>query len=382
MFTPSELEEIPLEIQRLFSDLEMRIMVDIVERISMIDEISRTTDWEIYTLSRLGVPSENIKKAIQVTLNKSDAEIERIYKEVIEEGYARDKAIYESTGKPFTPYDKNLDLQDYIKGIKEQTQGDLTNLTQSMGVAKAESGRTVFSDLTNYYQRILDNAVMDITTGTFDYNSLIKKVINEMTSSGIRTVTYEKGYTNRIEVAARRALMTGVSQVLQKNTEQMAQDLETEHFEISWHATARPSHQVWQGRVFSKAELVSVCGLGTVTGLLGANCYHAYYPFVLGISERTYTDEQLDEMNAKENKKKPYKSKEYDSYEATQHQRKLETLMRKYKREIQLMEKANMSSEDIQNVSSKYRATMNEYVDFSKKMGLPQQRERIYTPRT
>lgn len=381
MFSPGELEKIPLEIQRIFSDLEMRIMEDVVDRIGMIDDISRTADWRIYTLGRLGKPSQDIKNEIQEALNKSNAEIDRIYSDVIKEGYARDEELYKATGKPFIPFEENIELQAYIDAIREQTKGEFVNLTQSMGFSIRVDGKMQFTELGKYYQRILDNATVDITTGAFDYNSTLKKAINEMTNSGIRTIDYASGYTSRVEVAARRALMTGVNQVLIQNTEQMAKDLETEDFEVSWHATARPSHQIWQGRVYPKQELIDKCGLGKVDGLLGASCYHFYYPFIKGVSTRTYTDEELDKMNAKENEKQEYRGREYTTYEATQHQRKLERLMRKYKRDKQLLEHGNAEQEEIRNVSSRYRATMQEYVDFSKEMGLPQQRDRIYVPK-
>ncbi len=107
-----------------------------------------------------------------------------------------------------------------------------------------------------------------------------------------------------------------------------AEQLGTEYFEVAWHANARPSHREWQGKVWSKDELVSVCGLGKVTGLLGANCYHTYYPFIPGVSERNWTDDELAELNAKEDVKKPFAGKEYNAYEATQRQRQLETAMR------------------------------------------------------
>ena len=83
-------------------------------------------------------------------------------------------------------------------------------------------------------------------------------------------------------------------------------------------------------------------------------------------------------MNAKENTPKKYKGKEYTTYEATQRQRKLETLMRKQRREIKLLKEGGADEKDIINAQAKYRATMAEYVDFSKKMGLPQEMERVY----
>ena len=121
-------------------------------------------------------------------------------------------------------------------------------------------------------------------------------------------------------MAARRAVLTGVAQVCGKINEYHAQQLGTEYFEVDWHSGARPAHAVWQGRVYSRQQLVSVCGLGTVTGLLGANCYHMYYPFFPGISVRNYTDEWLDEQNKKDNTPKSFDGKEYTAYEARQKQ--------------------------------------------------------------
>ena len=87
--------------------------------------------------------------------------------------------------------------------------------------------------------------------------------------------------------------MTGFRQVQGKINEQVANELGTDSYEVSFHLGARPTHQVWQGRVYTYKELESVCGLGTVTGLHGANCYHDYTAFVPGVSVRNYTDEVI-----------------------------------------------------------------------------------------
>lgn len=131
------------------------------------------------------------------------------------------------------------------------------------------------------------------------------------------------------------------------------------------------------GQGLQQKELETICGLGTVTGLCGANCYHDYYPFIPGISERSYTDEELAQMNAEENKPVKYGDKEYTKYEALQRQRKLETAMRAQRQKIHLLEEAGADEEDIINARCRYRGTSQEYTRFSKAMGLPQQRERV-----
>lgn len=154
--------------------------------------------------------------------------------------------------------------------------------------------------------------------------------------------------------------------------------MNTDYFEVAWHGGARPEHQVWQGRVYSKKQLEEVCGLGTVTGLCGANCYHSYNAFIPGISVRTYTDEQLDQMNAEENRPKEYNGKEYTTYEALQKQRQMETLMRKQRQDIKLLKEGGAKEDDILAAKVRYRVTMDKYSGFSDKMKLPQQKERIY----
>ncbi len=378
MLTPSQLEEIPIEFERLMSQLEHRIMSDIVRRIKINSEITRSADWQIYRLQQLGQSKEYIKKQIQEALNLSDKQIDKLYNDAIASGYTTDESLYKTIGKEFIPFKQNKELQQIISATILQTKDELKNITQSMGFAIDKDGKLIFTDLAKYYQNTLDNAMMDITSGTFDYNTVLKRTVQEMTKSGLRSVDYVSGWSNRVEVAARRAIMTGVTQVTGKINEMNAKELETEYFEVSWHGTARPTHQLWQGKVYSKEELVSICGLGTGPGLGGWNCRHSYSPFIPGISKRTYTDEQLDEMNAKENKKKQYGDKEYTSYEASQRQRQMETLMRKQRQDIKLLQEGGADENDIINAKVRYRSTMAQYVEFSEKMELSQQMERIY----
>ena len=161
-------------------------------------------------------------------------------------------------------------------------------------------GRLVMTPLSDIYQGYLDKAIAGVVYGTFDYNTMIRKVVTQLTNSGLRSIDYASGWHSRVDVAARRAVMAGVSQLTGKITDINAEKLGTDYFEVEWHAGARPTHAAWQGKVYSKEELITVCGLGSVTGLLGANCYHIYHVFIPGISERNWTDEWLEEQNRKE----------------------------------------------------------------------------------
>lgn len=377
MFKPGEIEGIPLGIEKQFSDLEMRIMEDIVRRIKINGEITRAADWQIHRLHELGVSKRVIKKYIKDSLKLDSKEINHIYKNVIRRGYERDESLYKYKGKPMIPYKDNEGLQQLIAAVSAQTGGELKNITQTMGFAKRENGQLKFTNLSDYYQKTLDGAILDITSGAFDYNTVLKRVVKEMTNSGLRTVDYASGKSLRVESAARMAVMTGVSQVTAQINESNAKELDTEYFEVTCHGGARPEHQEWQGKVYTKKELETVCGLGAADGLCGCNCYHDYYPFFPGISERAYTDEELKRLKIEENTPVEYNGKSYTKYEATQKQRSLERTMRAERQQIHLLEQGGANEEDIMLARGRYRATSSEYTRFSKAMKLPQQRERV-----
>ena len=361
-----------------YVELEERIIQDIVRRIVKTGEVTSTADWQINRLKIIGYSSEDIEKMLKTTLNKSYPEMFELYDKVINWEYVRNKDLYEQVNAEYIPFEKNKHLNQAINGIAQQSLEDLENITRSLGFYLDINGKKTITPLSQVYTEHLDRACFDIVSGAFDYNTVLRRTVTQLTNSGLRTIDYVSGWHNRVDVAARRAVMTGLSQITGKITDYNAKKLGTEYFEVAWHAGARPTHAVWQGKVWTKEQLVSVCGLGTVTGLLGANCYHEYYPFFPGISERNWTDQWLEEKNQEENKPKEFQGKEYTVYEAKQRQRQMETAMRAQREKVRALQKGKADQDEILAHKMKYQGQLNEYARFSKKMGLRQERERIY----
>lgn len=388
--TPEELEKLPKPLERTMTALEMSIMSEIVERIKYSAQITPVTDWLLNRLTAIGESKSRIKKLIKEVLKDADLDIDKIYKQAAESDYIRNREIYEAAGKDYTPYEENEWLQQAVEAARRQTQDDLRpfeNLTKTTGFNVMMGNKRVFTPMSEYLERSLDKAMMAITTGAKTYSQAIDEVIDEMTSSGVRVVDYASGKSDRIEVAARRAVMTGIAQMTDKVNEKNAEELQTDYWEVDWHMGARNTgtgylnHQSWQGKVYSSDEMKSVCGLGQMLGFAGINCYHIRFPFIPGVSKRKYTDEWLEEQNRKENEKKSYKGRSYSTYEALQHQRKLERTIRKQKQDVELLEKAGADKEDVTAAKCRLRLTNKTYVDFSKEMGLRQQQERLKIPR-
>ncbi len=371
-------EKIASKIAARYISLEERILQDIARRIKKVGEITSTADWQINRLRILGYSSEDIEREIKKTLDASYPEMFELYDKVIDWEYVRNKDIYEQINAEFIPYEENRQLQQITDAIIQQCLEDLENVTKSLGFYLDYNGRKILTPLSQVYTNYLDNACFDVVTGAFDYGSVLRRVVTQLTNSGLRKIEYGSGYASRVEVAARRAVMTGVANLTREIADYNAKKLGTEYFEVEWHAGARPAHSVWQGRVWTKEQLYSVCGLGTVTGLLGANCYHTYYPFFPGISERNWSDDWLEEQNRKESKPKEFQGKEYTLYEAKQRQRQMETAMRAQREKVQMLQDSGADRQEVMLQKAKYQGQLNEYAVFSRKMGLKEERERIY----
>ena len=388
--TPEELEKLPKPLERTMTALELSIMNEVIQRIKEVGRLTPVIDWMLNRLVAIGESKSRIKQLIGEAVKEADFKIDEIYKQAVLSDYIRNREIYEAAGVDYQPYEDNQWLQQVVDAARRQTKGSLRtleNITQTTGFNVMIGNQRVFTPLSEYLERSLDKAMLGITTGTRTYSQAIGEVIDEMTASGIRTVDYASGKSDRIEVAARRAVMTGVAQMTKQVSDKNAEELGTDHWEVDWHMGARNTgtgylnHQSWQGKVYSSEEMRTVCGEGEMLGFADINCYHIKFPFLPGISKRKYTDEWLAEQNRKENEKKTFRGRDYDTYGALQYQRRLERTIRKQKQDVKLLEKAGADKDDITAAKCRLRLTNKAYVDFSKEMDMRQQRERLRIPK-
>lgn len=380
-FTPELLDAIPEELAELYRSLEATLLDEICSRMKLSGELNEVTVQDIRALRSHGIDLKDIEKAIQRTANISQRDLQKLLDDVVERNQRYYREVIDIVG--VTAPETLVSATD-ISAIMAQVQREVGNLTRSMGFL-VDNGRTMLAPA-RAYQWALDNAEMQVMSGAISYNQAIKSAVKQLADSGIKIVDYESDHRDQIDVAARRAVMTGVSQICAKYTEQSADYLETPYFEVSAHIGARDkgvgwqNHKAWQGRVYSVRtedkypNIYEVCGLGYVDGLEGANCRHIRFAWVEGVSERTYTDEELEHIDDGHNL--DFEGKHYSAYEATQKQRQIERTVRKLKRE-QTAYKAAGLTEDAQAVTARIRRLNKEYKAFSEAAGLPLQRERM-----
>lgn len=381
-FSPDLLDALPEELTELFRALEITLLEEICSRLKASDQLNEVTVQDIRALRSHGIDLKEIEKAIRKTFGISETKLNELLDDVVE----RNQKYYtELIDLAHITQPETLVSVEDTWAIYEQTKQTMRNITRSMGFL-VDAGRTMLPPA-KAYQWALDNATMQIQSGAINYNQAIKTAVTQLADSGLKVVDYESGHRDQIDVAARRAVMTGVNQICAKYTEQAAEYLDTPYFEVSAHAGARDipgkspwsSHKAWQGRCYSirsndiYPSIYDVCGLGAVDGLEGANCRHRRNVWVEGVSERTYTDEQLEHID--DDLGCTFDGKTYTAYEATQMQRRVERQIIKQKKFVTAY-KASEQIDEYRAAKVKLTRINAKYKAFSEAAKLPLQWER------
>lgn len=331
MLTPDQLEALPRRFVQLWQQVEDDILQDIARRMKSLgelDPLTPTAIWQAWRLAETRAVRGNTVATLAKYTGKSRAEIKRLLETAGVQTLAADDAVYTAAGLDPPPVNQSPALLNLLNAGYRQTCGTWQNLTA-----------TTANTVTGAFEDRLSRAWGLISTGAMDYNTAICRTVNALADT-MPYITYPSGHTDTLEVAARRAVLTGVNQTCAKLQLARMEEMDCEFVEVTAHEGARPTHAVWQGRVYHRGGAVvqdgeryedfeTATGYGTGPGLCGWNCRHNFYPFYPGISVRNYTDERLAELDARNI---PYGGGLYTKYEITQMQRSLERRVRKYKR--------------------------------------------------
>ena len=329
MLTPYELLHISEGAEEISEQLHNEIIKRIVERIML--RIGRGDDyvltaqdkWQIEVLQEAGFLLEDIQKEIAKMTKLQEKEIAEAMKDAGVKSIAYDDKIYEQVGLSPLP----LFESPYMVRIAERnynaTLGEFKNFTSTM----ASKSQQLFIDE-------CDKAYNLVSSGAMSYTQAVKEAVNNIVVNGVK-VTYATGKSDTIETATLRAVRTGISQMSAQIQLKRMEEYDVDRVVISSHLGARPSHQIWQGKVFTVEELRStnegMPAYGTVTGLCGANCRHSFSPYFDGM------ENPFNQYDSEENRKQ---------YEKEQRQRTLERRIRNTKRQVMGLKQAVDSCTD------------------------------------
>ena len=311
------------DVLNLYAEVEDRIISDIVRRIIKTGDITETAKWQIRQAQQMGLLYDDIIKDIAKSTNKTDKEIKKMFENAGVETVNNDNRLHIQAGKSPLDIRQSESMLQILNGVYKNSLTDLKNLT----------GTTAITSQMAYYNAC-NSAFMMVSSAAFSYQQALRTVIQEVGKNGV-TVSYPSGHVDKLDVAVRRSLLTGIGLASRQISEENSRLCGCDLMEISAHSGARPSHATWQGQIVSLSGhrgylSKSDIGYGTGSGFGGWNCRHDWYPFYEGISKRNYSQKDLDKLNAKDIK---YNGKMYSEYEISQMLRQKERDIRALKRE-------------------------------------------------
>lgn len=302
--------------EQLHNDIMKRIIDRIMIRVDRGDDYILTAQdkWQISTLQQAGYLLEDIQKDIAKATRLQQTEIAEAMEDAGVKALDYDDKIYQSVGLSPTPLTQSPELIRLMQRNYEATLGEWNNFT-----------RTTAEEMQKVYINGLDRVYNLVSTGAMSYTQAIKEMIDYLILFGV-FITYPSGHRDTLEAAILRALRTGISQATAEIQLARMDEFDIDLVLTSSHLGARPSHQEWQGRVFSRSgrnakypPFIESTGYGSVSGLCGANCRHSFSPYFEGM------DNPFEQYDSEENLKQ---------YEKEQRQRVLERRIRDTKRQV------------------------------------------------
>ena len=375
MLPPSYLDQMPDAFVQLWQQVEEQILQDVARRIGKMDAVTPTANWQLWRYQQTEAVRNDVVKLLAKYTGKSETAIRKLLLQAATEAMEREDAIYYHYDMEPPPFEENAALNNLLDAGARQTCGTWQNLTA-----------TTANTVTGAFERTLDAAWLKVGTGAFDYKTAVKQAVDSL-ADDMPMVTYPSGHTDSIEVAARRAILTGVNQTTGKLQVARMDEMDCEFVETTAHGGARPSHAEWQGRRFHRGGAVdykgrhypdfeAATGYGTGAGLCGWNCRHQFFACFPELGDPPqWTQEQLRELNARDIE---WNGKKYTAYEISQMQRARERNVRRWKKRYLAEDAAGLDTTDS---AVRLKAARQSLSDFTKATGGRVDSARVSVPK-
>ena len=363
MLPPSYLDQMPDAFVQLWQQVEEQILQDVARRIGKMDKVTAAANWQLWRYQQTEALRNDVVKLLAKYSGKSETAIRKLLLQAATEAMEREDAIYYHYDMEPTPFEESAALNNLLDAGARQTCGTWQNLTA-----------TTANTVTGAFERTLDAAWLKVSTGAFDYKTAVKQAVDSL-ADDMPMVTYPSGHKDSIEVAARRAVLTGVNQTTGKLQVARMDEMGCEFVETTAHGGARPSHAEWQGRRFHRGGAVdykgrhypdfeAATGYGTGAGLCGWNCRHTFFAVFPELGDPPqWTQEQLRELNARNIE---WNGKKYTAYEISQMQHARERNVRRWKKRYLAEDAAGLDPTDS---AVRLRAARQSLKDFTQATG-------------
>lgn len=393
-------EQTDLLTERLVNRIEQantRFLMELGKKIKQIRELTPSQAQQLVQILKYGGKYEEIINELARYTNLNITELDTIFSNYAKKDFLFAEKFYKYRNIPYIPFDQNMALKGQINALRNIAQNEMYNFTRAnvLGYTiKDLQGKPQFLGLRETYNRVLDEALLNVGQGKETFDSAMSSILKDIGGSGLKTIEYASGRSMRLDSAVRMHLKGRLRELHNEMQQQLGKEFDADGVEISVHSNPAPDHQMAQGHQFSNAQYELLQNGGEVTDYKGKkisldhddngtyrpisemNCYHYIFSIVLGASEPEYSDKELQQIIDNNNKGFEFDGKHYTNYEGTQLQRSLERKIREQK-DTQILAKASGNNELVGESQERITILTHKYNELSKASGLPTKAQRL-----
>lgn len=405
---------IDLVIERLITRIEdtnTYILQDIGKSIKQIRDITPTKRQQLINILKYGDNYQNILNKISKMTNLNIKDVEEIFLEASKKNYEFAEQFYKARNITPVPFKENARLITQATAIARVIQKDLYSFTREnvLGYSIRDlDGNIQFYGLRDTYNRVLEEALVNISQGKETFDQSMARIMKEIGGSGLKKIDYESGRSMRLDSAVRMHLHDGLRTLFNQNQELFGEEFNYNGIEVTHHQNSAPDHiDTIDGKQFVLVDKVQEQinnGIETeikqedIRGnqvrangkwyddfnavnnslerqVSTLNCRHRVFSIVVGVSKPEYTQKQLDEDKKKNIDGFNLDGKHYSLYEGEQLLRKIELELRKSK-DVQIMGRASGNKQIVEEAQTRITQLTNKYRDVLKASGLKSKLER------
>lgn len=395
-----------LLVERLIRRIEQTntyFLKKIGSSIKKVRDLTPSQAQKLVQILKYGGSYEEILNEISYYTKLNIADIDEIFYNYAKKDQIFYKRFYEYRNIPFIPFEQNSALKMQTMALSNIVKNEMYNFTRSNVIGytlKDLNGKAQFYGLRETYNRVLDEALLNVGQGKDTFDSAMTNIMKEIGGSGLKTIEYESGKSMRLDSAVRMHLKGRLRELHNENQKIIGAEFGADGYEISVHENPAVDHEEVQGRQFSLEEFDKLNRGEEAKDYKGNtytldhdhkngyrpiseyNCYHYIFSIILGVSEPEYTDSQLNEIRIKndegfyfyDERIKDYRH--YTNYEGTQYQRNLERAIREQK-DIQILARTSGNKELVANAQKNIMKLSKKYKRLSEESGLPTKMQRL-----
>ena len=384
-----ELQEKLLSVfDKRFQDYNTKVLKELGNVIKQFKDLTPSQAYKLGQQLKYNTTVKDLLNELSKISGLSVKDLKTILEKVARENIGFADVYYKARGLKTPIYSENKALQRLVSSVYNISGAEFKNIAKSTGFRLlGDNGEPLLLDIDETYKEVIDRCIVAVSQGKETYQQSMRSTLKQLSSSGVRKIEYENGYSRRLDTSIRQNILDSIRQVSNESQQLFGEEFDSDGVEVSVHEMPAPDHELVQGRQFSNEEFenfqndrkaVDYTGMVFEPEFEGHdrrsiseyNCYHYIFSIVLGVSKPQYSGKQLKEIINNANKKTTFDGKEYTQYELTQLQRRIESAIREAK-DTQILARASEDNELVLQSQTRITQLTTKYKKLCSVSGLP-----------